>query len=335
MLPLLSLAFRRRFAKNAALIALAWVPLAAGVADMSQAEPTPMDTLSQWIHGLGRRPPPPLAEGDEDRDGLPDELERALAERYAPIVILDKDDWTRPASAPWLLARNDFTSQPRSPALASVAATSSLGQQGAFSRATRAGSDHQGDWVTYVHVYPRVDGGINLQYWFFYPYNDGPLFFDHESDWEHLTVRLDEHHEVQGVALARHENNDPGLYRSPRSLRWEGEHVVVLSARGSHATYADHEDLPWFEAAGRCDELDGCAHPVWRTWEGGGLANLGERQALLLTDSAMTHAGRWGRARLFPGTSAPHGPPFARGFCNAGFVTCGAGRPSALAASLR
>jgi hypothetical protein len=320
---LISLAIRRRYAKNAVLIALAWVPLTVGVADMSQTELVRLDSVSQWTHELGRRAPPPLADGDQDQDGLPDDLEHALAERYAPVVILDKDDWTRPASAPWLLARNDFTSPKSSVALASVAGgASSAGEQTAFSRATRAGSDHEGDWITYVHVYPRVDGGINLQYWFFYPYNDGPLFFDHESDWEHLTVRLDAHHKVQGVALARHEDNDPGQYRSARNVRWDGEHAVVLSARGSHATYADHDDLPWFESAGQCEDLNACAHPVWRTWQGGGLANIGEREAPLLTSSAMTHAGRWGQVRLFPGTSAPFGPPFARGFCNAGFGSC-------------
>jgi hypothetical protein len=335
LLPLVSLAFRRRYAKNAALIALAWLPLAVGVVDMSQPEITPIQAVSQWTRELGKRPPPPLAEGDEDQDGLPDALEHELAQRYAPIVILDKDDWTRPASAPWLLARNDFTSPPHGAALASVAAASASGGATAFSPETRAGSASQDDWVTYVHAYPRVDGGINLQYWFFYPYNDGPLFFDHESDWEHLTVHLDEDHKVKGVAMARHEDNDPGRYRSARSLRWEGDHVVVLSARGSHATYADHDDVPWFEAAGRCDNLARCDHPVWRTWQGGGLANVGERPALLLTDSAMTHPGRWGGTRFFPGTSAPHGPPFARGFCNAGFETCGERRSSALATSLR
>jgi hypothetical protein len=44
------------------------------------------------------------------------------------------------------------------------------------------GSNDPRNWTACTHVFPRKDGGINVQYWFFDPYNDGPLFFDHDGD---------------------------------------------------------------------------------------------------------------------------------------------------------
>lgn len=264
--------------------------------------------------------PAPLAEDDADRDGLRDGLERELAERYAPVVLLDARDWTRPASIPWLLARADVDAGGSAPKLAS--ALGSPKARAPLPRAIRAGSDDPNDWTTYVHVYPRADGGINVQYWFFYAYNDGPALFDHESDWEHVTVRLDAADAPVGVYFARHEDDHPGVFRPWSGLRRAGEHPVVLSASGTHASYADHDDLAWFESGARCGPDGACGDRTWRTWEGGGLVNVGETSRPLALADALEYAGRWGRAGLLPGTSAPHGPMQHTGFCHAGFVTC-------------
>lgn len=277
-----------------------------------------------------------LAEGDADRDGIPDALEDELAERYAPIVILDKDDWNRPASIEWLLGRPEFREGARAVVTESIVPV--LPPTGAsFRHETRKGSDDPEDWVTYVHVYPRVDGGISIQYWFFFPYNDGPLFFNHESDWEHLTVRLDENLEPIGMDLSRHADNNPGPFFAWDAIRREGDRPVVLSANGTHATYASLSDLAWFEKAGDCADLEDCEHPVWRTWEGGGLENLGERGhprrtlaatavaddgPLLSVAHALFFPGTWGQRGLMPGTSAPPGPMHQRGFCHGAFEPC-------------
>lgn len=280
-------------------------------------------------------PPPPFSTADLDRDGIPDEVEDALARQYAPIVILDRDDRIRPASIPWLLERigNDEVG-------ADVRPGDPLLGRHRYDDETRRGSVDPDDWVTYVHVFPRADGGIGIQYWFFYPYSEGPLVFSHESDWEHMTVHLDVTGEPTGAYLSAHENNSPGKFVPWDKLRREGDHPVVLSARGTHATYARHRDLAWFERAGRCDDLDRCIHPVWRTWEGGGLENLGERAfprlafrrerfdpAQALADAidaldALIHPGRWGGRGTLPGTSAPKGPFFQRGFCHGALDAC-------------
>lgn len=247
----------------------------------------------------------PLDDGDDDGDGLLDAEEDELARRYAPIVILDRRDANRPASLDWLLRH--MKGAPHS--LFHVPADA------------RSGADDPDDWTAYVHVYPRADGGINVQYWFFYPYNDGPLFFDHDSDWEHVTVRLDADRRPLGAHLARHENDSPGTYWSWSRLRRRGDHPVVLSALGSHATYGDASDVSWYDRAASCDDLERCDEPIWRTWQGD-LPNLGERTRPLVHHDVLSYEGRWGRERVLPGTSAPFGPLHHRGFCTDGCRTC-------------
>ena len=268
------------------------------------------------------RGPRPLALDDADQDGLPDTLEAALAARFAPAVILDPQEANRPASIGWLLSR--------------IGGVGHLdADRGSFPPEVRAGSADPRDWVTYVHVYPRTDGRINVQYWFFYTYNEGPLFFDHDSDWEHITVEVEPSGVPRGVYFAQHGNNNPGVFRPWDQVRKVGdpmggkvggktgemgEHPVVLSARGTHASYADQASLAWFEHASGCTAADHCADQLWRTWLGGGLVNIGERAAPLAAPEALAFAGRWGSpGRFLRSRSAPPGPSHQHGFSTDGF----------------
>jgi len=253
------------------------------------------------------RGPRPLALDDADQDGLPDTLEAALAARFAPVVILDPQEANRPASIAWLLSR-----------IGGVRRLKAV--RGSFPAEVRAGSADPRDWVTYVHVYPRTDGRINIQYWFFYTYNEGPLFFDHDSDWEHVTVDVDPSGVPRGVYFAQHRNNNPGVYRAWNEVRKTGDHPLVLSARGTHASYADQASLAWFEHASGCAAPDRCADQIWRTWMGGGLVNIGERRVPLGAPEALAYAGRWGSpGRLLRSRSAPPGPSHQSGFSSGGF----------------
>ena len=164
------------------------------------------------------RGPRPLALDDADQDGLPDTLEAALAARFAPAVILDPQEANRPASIGWLLSRIGGVGH--------LAA-----DRGSFPAEVRAGSADPRDWVTYVHVYPRTDGRINIQYWFFYTYNEGPLFFDHDSDWEHITVEVEPSGVPRGVYFAQHGNNNPGVYRPWNEVRKMAELARSASTR--------------------------------------------------------------------------------------------------------
>ena len=146
--------------------------------------------------------PAQLAEGDADGDGLADALERALSEKYAPIVIMDARDESRPTSVPWLLARTDLMKTASKVELAS-AVPWFTGMESPFSRVARGGSGSPSDWTTYVHAYQRTDGGINLQYWFFYVFN--AFLNQHQGDWEQATLQLDQlMSHVTRVALSSH-----------------------------------------------------------------------------------------------------------------------------------
>jgi hypothetical protein len=268
----------------------------------------------------GARPPHPLARDDADRDGLPDTLEVELAARYAPAVVLAPGERNRPASIDWLLARV----APKGSAAAGAAKGLLAGAfeiGGAdFPEEVRAGSGDPHDWVTYVHVYPRIDEGINLQYWFFYPYNDGPLFFDHEGDWEHVTVELAPDQTPRAVYFSQHSNNNPGVYRAWNEVRKFGDHPIVLSARGTHASYPDQVSVAWFERVSNCHTLARCGDPIWRTWEAGGLTNVGERGAVLGVGETLAYQGRWGGSgRFLRSRPAPNSPFQQRGFWSAGF----------------
>ncbi|MEM1180846.1 MAG: hypothetical protein AAGM22_21050, partial [Acidobacteriota bacterium] len=49
-----------------------------------------------------------------------------------------------------------------------------------------------GRWVIYAYVNTpsRFGGAADIQYWAFYAYDDAAAGFNHESDWEHVTVTL-------------------------------------------------------------------------------------------------------------------------------------------------
>ena len=266
------------------------------------------------------RSPEPLARDDADRDGLPDSLEAALAARYAPAVVLAPEEQHRPASVPWLLARVAPAGM-SAEAAARGLLTGSFEMGGHdFSDEVRAGSADPRDWVTYVHVYPSVNGGVSIQYWFFYPYNRAPLFFDHEGDWEHITVELGADGAPRTVDFAQHSNNDPGVVRSWRDARRLGDHPIVLSARGTHASYPDQASVSWFDRVSGCRALEGCADPVWLTWQGGGLTNVGERGAALGGGEVLAYGGRWGsNGHWLRSRPAPRSPFQQRSFHSAGF----------------
>jgi hypothetical protein len=262
---------------------------------------------------------------DRDRDGLLDAEEELLAARFAPVVVLHREDRSRPASVPWFLARTDLFQTRGDRKSAQRVAGRVFPKSRAEQQRVRSGSELSEEWTTYVHAYVRSDRGINIQYWFFYPYNDGPLFFDHEIDWEHVTVRLSPQREPEGVDFARHENDMPGVSYPWRSVRREGEHPIVLSALGSHASYQQSAEVSRFDSVASCESLERCLHPVWRTWRAGGLQNLGEPGRPLCLEQALSFAGRWGPGGIVPGTSAPRGPLHHHAYCVDADPSCSEG----------
>jgi hypothetical protein len=85
----------------------------------------------------------------------------------------------------------------------------------------------------YYHVTRYDDSGETaVQYWFFYFFNY--RLNEHESDWEQVTVQLDEDERPKGVFYSAHEG---GHIATWLEIRRRGVHPVVFPARGSHANY--------------------------------------------------------------------------------------------------
>ncbi|HEX8705869.1 MAG TPA: hypothetical protein VF815_43945, partial [Myxococcaceae bacterium] len=173
---------------------------------------------------------------DGDGDTLDDGVENCLLQRHAPVLYLPWSlDWAKPANVDWYLSRvhmrfhHDGCPDCQVLALGSVTQTAITNRthsekdwicsHTATTRAsfgdgfnanetfflqppddaTHNGSTNPADWKVYGHVYKNALGGVNVQYWYFFPYNDGPSGFNHESDWEHINVRLAADYSVAGV----------------------------------------------------------------------------------------------------------------------------------------
>ncbi len=185
------------------------------------------------------------------------------------------------------------------------------------------GSSNPADWRVYGHVYKNTIGGVNLQYWFFYAYNDAPncvLNLNHEGDWEHITIRLDANYAPQGAWYARHGGSN---WRDwPNMNKFDANHPYVYSMYGSHASHHDTSSMgmwPCQEAAASDD------NHRWFTWaggkgasagyQGGGVVNVGERDNPLNGQTFIQFVGRWGEIGVFGGTgvgdhsSGPVTPP--------------------------
>jgi hypothetical protein len=291
------------------------------------------------LAALGSLLPCPGIATDANRNVLADEAEEALLLRHAPVVLLAPDERAFPANVDWYLARARLDPDPAHEVHVTQAsllgdfevALRAVGRRVARLRpnlAARPGSSDPRDWVVYGHVYRGRDGGLLVQYWFFYPFNDFHVLFDHEGDWEHVTIRLDARERPLGAWYARHAWSAPGKWFSWEELEREGEHPVVLSSRGSHASYADDEDvLFWDRTCGsrvpaKAARL-GCR--VWRTWASGsgGIVNTGPRDWPQPRAAFVSWPGEWGtQGWMRRDTGGPPGPAYQAGWCSEGAPGC-------------
>ncbi|MGW4644763.1 hypothetical protein ACWEN6_40090 [Sphaerisporangium sp. NPDC004334] len=133
-----------------------------------------------------------------------------------------------------------------------------------------------------------------ITYWFFYAFNDAPTeLFDHEGDWERISVQLDGANRAQSVAYYQHKGY---CTRSWRDAGKHEGHPLAYSARGTHATYA------W--AGGY-----GIAHDLAADYTGRGLGWA----TYARIEKARGHGwfgfgGAWGEVGEGPDTTGPLGP---------------------------
>lgn len=223
----------------------------------------------------------------------------AVVEQFAPEVRLHPEERYFPSSVSWYLQRTSLRDAP------AVGASFLHIPDDANRQHVRAGDLDNAR--TYVHARPRGEDGLDIQYWFFFPYNGpligGPAGGAHEGDWEHITVRLDASwRRIQKVFFAAHDAE--GRWHEPKDLQFSHEtHPVVYSARYGHASYPtaglqSRGMLPADRTA------DGGA--IWQTWLS--FKIIAGPDGLRSDLAWLDFAGRWGR----PGTffSGPHGPSF-------------------------
>ena len=105
------------------------------------------------------------------------------------------------------------------------------------SEETRKGAP-RADWKTYAVWRPQASGLVNIEYWIFYPYNDGFSIFNHESDWEHVRVTVDPkgnggQGQATEVKLSAHKGGT--IVKVDRSEAEVGRHPSRCVRREGHA----------------------------------------------------------------------------------------------------
>ena len=171
--------------------------------------------------------------------------------------------------------------------------------QAVYDDVTHPGVRDPSGWTVYTHVYRNNIGGISIQYWFFYAYNDYIGSANHESDWEHITVQLNASQQPATLIYAAHYS--PKTWQAGE-VSWYGTHPQVWVADGSHASYASR---------GECDadlSVEGTSQSCWTnldqrwfTWSGGKGADQGMQGGGLVNMGEYTPPGTAGSKRPMPG----------------------------------
>ena len=216
-----------------------------------------------------------VSRADSDGDGIPDNREEELLQRYAPRVQLHRNEQFFPTSVDDFLANSSLrfshnncvddlvANAPAAFELPNFSHTSrsglptcaegplwesgrdvSSGQDGFFldvSDSAWRGSPDPSNWVLYGHVTPRgfstgETDGIEIQYWQLYAFN--------ESTGGPLLAHEGDW-EFTGVTLNdRGEVEHVTYYRhgnvrivEPHNVIWDGDHHTTFSSRGGHAQY--------------------------------------------------------------------------------------------------
>ena len=268
-----------------------------------------------------------------DRDGLRDELEQTLAERYAPIVLHEPDEPNFPIDAETYLRDSELwyfdnacspKARPVAPPHAVISAlevqscgfpttrirsfaTFSLQKDRTFFLRPRnenlyCGTTDTRRWITYYHAY-RSRSGVTLQYWRFFAYNSSYFIGlrmpvgNHEGDWEaiHVVLGPSPDYAPEFVRFLGHSSIDS---LPSTAIVWQGSHPVILSAKGGHTSMpASKADL----TSGRMI--------LQETWTGGmvrwpsgraatpagPLLNLGEKTSPKKGMEFLLYSGLWGR----------------------------------------
>jgi hypothetical protein len=152
--------------------------------------------------------------------------------------------------------------------------TTGYSDQQTFVLTDLADADHVGstdprDWKTYFHAYPSADGGIMIQYWHVFAYNEfGGGFDNHGGDWDaSIQVWLKPDLTLKGAWFSRHADDHPGTFfcatidtdcAAVQLRLFDSTHPVVTIDGGGHAAFRSPAD--W--ATCDCRVLEGVTGPL-------------------------------------------------------------------------
>ena len=263
--------------------------------------------------------------------------EQQLAERYAPVMVLKaQSEECDPDGEPYAPAAVDVVLDnpqvvlrqvgPGAPVVSVAPSAQDVSDAGEGlyldfpGDALRPGCLYEQDYrrysagepfVVYAHVAgeDHEPGRLALQYWFFWYYND--WVNKHEGDWEGIQLVFEADtaaealsSEPVSVSYAQHEGGERARWDSAK-LQRRGDHPVVYSSVGSHASYfgsALYLGRRGSEGFG-CDDTDGPSHTIVPS-------------VILLPDAVddpsdplawLSFSGGWGERRSGP-FSGPTGP---------------------------
>jgi hypothetical protein len=272
---------------------------------------------------------------------VPDTPQMALARSFAPRFHLHPSDPYRPATGDWSLKRaklryahsdpcgdhdvlatgqitqeklvaakhvenapNSITSPCRHDDTKTVVATTSERfylevSEDAWKGAPRA------EWKTYVVWRPHTkDANVDIEYWLFYPYNDGFSIFNHVSDWEHVRITIDPNaKKLLSAKLSAHKGGTIANAGDPDLKIEDGTHVVSYVAKGTHANYLKPGtyEIEGTEGIAKDTAAAAAAGDVFDTEPS--LVMVGTRAKPLEGQVFVKYWGYWGQVSNVPETS--------------------------------
>jgi hypothetical protein len=155
------------------------------------------------------------------------------------------------------------------------------------------GHSHPSGVVPVFHHYRRSGDVHQIQYWWFFGFNDSLATFNHQGDWEHVTVHV-VGGRVVGIYFAAHEG---GEYREASRVAFHLGRPVVYVARGSHAAYPT---------------VGTFHYGVDETADGGYAWDTSSLLGRLADQPWRDFAGAWGEVGSIATTTGPLGPWFKR-----------------------
>jgi hypothetical protein len=177
----------------------------------------------------------------------------------------------------------------------------------------------------YGHAFTQPNGVIELQYWFFYAYDEMTGYegiIGHQGDWEHVRLELQANSEtLQRMNYAAHHD---GAWKVSNEITWANSagaesnsyggdytHPVVYAAQGKHASYASVGEFAVYGIGGLDLAWDRTGRgESFSSWLPGKLVNVGETWAPRNGQHFIRYGGLWGKIGQLKDTSGPASPSF-------------------------